>query len=372
MPYRRRFRRRRRTTPRTAAKKVQRNARYRRSSKSQSRQIVRLARSVSNIQHELKDDELHATYRMNVCFRCIPHSEQLNPPQKRNGIVIVPLTSGPSAVNPADPTYPSATGNFSDGGGTLNYGNCKWQPWVRPRSASAVNWMKLYNQTVKVRLESDQMDAPVTYQIFLLRVARKNHTETNSHGTIMQLAQRIDGTKFIGNGSLTPDTGFQRNNDYVSSVALKYTPASGTGVGNTFDTDDGTITGDPEGAGNDVMFNSNYYETVAKRTVKLGPQPNPLYEASLASLTQPKLTPASQPANNCMSKELTFKINYGGTKLSAVDGSGPSAVDQIQDIHYDNLNPKLKHWLVICPNVGTPVSNALCSINSVITCKVPA
>ena len=370
MPYRRSFRSRRKKAPRTAAKKVQRNARYRRSAKSQSKQIVRLARTVSRLQGDLKDDtELHASYRMELAFNAIPHSETLPAPVNRSGIMIIPLTSGPSAVTPADPDYPSATGNFSDGGGNLVFGNCKWQPWVRPRAASATNWMKLYKQTLKVRFDTRNMDKPVTYSVFILRVARKSHGETNATNTVLDLAQRIDGDKLLGNSSVGTGPGFQRNNDYISSVAIKYGLPTSAGAGAVIDTDNGLANGDPNGAGNDVMFNQNYYETVAKRVITVGPQP---YTVSPGQIPGSALVAAGNPSKNNMSHDLSFSINYGGAKLSAIDGSGPAAVDQIQDIHYNQINPKLKHWMVICPNIEAAAANAFVTVNSVVSCKLPS
>lgn len=375
--YRRRFRSRRSRRPRTAAKKVVRYARRRRSSKAQSRQIVRLARSISHINNELKEDELHASYRLDTTFRVIPSAQTISPPQPRHGIVVVPLTSGPSQIAPADPDYYSATGDFLTpdsvtGADALQFGNCKWNTWVRPRNASQMNWIKLYKQTVKLRFDADTMDSPITYTVFLMRVARTDHGKTNTDNTVMQLAQRIDGVKFLGNNGLSPDTGFQRNNDFTSSVALAYTAKQGQSLGNNWDTDNNRSDGVPLGAGNDVMFNSNMYDVISKRTFTLGPTPNPLYSEASATTTVATQSSGLIPRSNNMSHTISFSINYGGAKLSAVDGSGPSAIDQVQDIAYSQINPKLKHWLVICPNVSAPVSNAVCSLNSVISCKVPA
>jgi len=375
MPPGRRYQRRTRNAPKSSAARVKRNAKRYKGAKAQSGQIVKLARAVDRLQDDLKEDtEVHASYRMEVAFNCIPHSETLPTPVNRSGIMIVPLTSGPNAVTPADPVYPCATGNFSDSGGNLVFGNCAWAPWVRPRAASAVNWMKLYKQTVKVRFDANRMTTPVTYNVFLLRVARTSHGETNSANTMMDTAKRIDGTKFIGNSSsgASGDVGLTRNIDYISSVALKYTKKDSTGDGNKVDTDTGTLSGVPNGAGNDVMFNQNYYETVAHRKFTLGPQPNPFYN-QLPTTTQASIgTASSVTTPNRMSQDLTFHINYGGAKLSAIDGSGPGSIDQIQDVHYNEINPKLKHWLVICPNIEAAASNALCSINSVVSCKLPA
>ena len=375
MPSGRRYQRRTRNAPKSAAARVKRNAKRYKGAKAQSGQIVKLARAVDRLQDDLKEDtEVHASYRMEIAFNCIPHSETLPAPVNRSGIMIVPLTSGPNAVTPADPVYPSATGNFSDSGGNLVFGNCAWAPWVRPRAASAVNWMKLYKQTVKVRFDANDMSTPVTYNVFLLRVARTSHGETNSANTMMDTAKRIDGTKYIGNSSsgAAGDVGLTRNIDYISSVALKYTPSSTTGNGNDIDTDTGTLAGSPLGAGNDVMFNQNYYETVAHRKFTLGPAPNPLKRPAVSSDPQFGYSAGLTPSANQMSQDLTFHINYGGAKLSAIDGSGPGAIDQIQDVHYNEINPKLKHWLVICPNIEAAASNALCTINSVVSCKLPA
>lgn len=359
-------------------KRLAKRARYRKGAGAQSRQISKIANHLARLKADVKEDEeLHASYRMNLTFRCIPYGETISPPVNRNGIVIVPLTSGPSQVTPSDPSYPTATGNFRTidtvtGAPTLKFGNCQWHTWVRPRNASQMNWIKLYKQTIKVRFDADIMETPITYQVFLLRAARASHGQTNSDNTLMQLAQRLDGTKFIGNSSLSPDTGFQRNNDYTSSVALTYTPKQGQRLGNVWDTDNTRMDGDPLGAGNDVIWNNNYFEVVSKRKFTLGPQPNPQYTSLPATTSYALATASSQPVNNRMSEEMSFSINYGGAKLSSVDGGGPGAIDQVQDIHYSHINPKLKHWLVICPNVSAPVSNAVCSLNSVISCKVPA
>ena len=377
MPPRSRFRRGGPRKSRKPLKRLAKRARFRKGASAQSRQISKIATHLARLKADVKEDEeLHASYRMSVTFRCVPYSETISPAQNRHGIVVVPLTSGPSQVNPSDPSYPSATGNFltpnAQGNPALVFGNCKWNPWVRPRNASQMNWIKLYKQTVKLRFDADSMEAPITYQVFLLRAARANHGQTNTDNTLMQLAQRLDGTKFIGNSSISPDTGFQRGNDFISSVALAYTAKQGQQIGNKWDTDDNKVNGVPLGAGNEVIWNNNYYEVVSQRKFTLGPQPNPQY-TSLPTTSQAALGTASNvPAHNRMSQDLSFSINYGGAKLSAIDGSGPGAIDQVQDIHYSDINPKLKHWLVICPNVSVPVSNAVCSLNSVISCKVPS
>ena len=93
-----------------AEDKVARRAKYRKSAKAQSKQIVSLAKSINSIKHELKDHSVPVMWENNLQQNATLRNEPLGGPNgdqpynKSSNIVVIPLTS---VGNPAAGAIPN-------------------------------------------------------------------------------------------------------------------------------------------------------------------------------------------------------------------------------------------------------------------------
>ena len=194
------------------------------------------------------------------------------------------------------------------------------------------------------------------YHLFVIRLRRDK--DTNLANTMMARLADIDGTAYQGR----PDNvaRFTNGEDFYATQGFRGpTP---------------TDAGGTDSLGYElVRFNPERYEVVHTRTFALGRSLGPVGGATAIGPTSGGSS--TQHARDFY--ETSFRINYGGAKLMAPDDDADTQQTPItiSDINYSDINPKLKHWIVIMPQrQSTTVSNtgmARFSMLSNVTCKVP-
>ena len=370
---RRRYRHHRRGThaPRNATARVVKNAKYRKGARAQSKQIRTIGRALGRVQKNLRENQ-------NVDMKwkfAITNQRMINAnPASQGNIIVVPLLSGPTS----DP----AQGAKSSLIGTNPGSDCGWSP-VQPKGKSIQDsrgsfpWCKLYNATYKLCLHSNTLRKPVRYTMYVVRLARDD--ETDNDNTMLQRLFQIDGATNSGH----PDTSneFARDEDFYSIQGFDNPVLQGSTTQQGVTQPDGHL---------QVQINQQRYKVVHKRECVIGM--NTTSSANLPSTTSPSqvvqaFVPAgaSNPVNQSY-YETSFSLSLGGAKVQAsnIDGAGTAADPiTIGDITYTDINPKLKHWLVIFPSTATtypdpnPLSNqatgiAVMSLEGTCTSKVPA
>lgn len=376
MPYRRRYgryrRRRRQTTkPKNATARAVHRAKFRKGARAQSKQIRTIGKALGVVQKNLRENQ-------NVDMKwkfAITNQRMINAnPTTQGNIIVVPLLSGP--------TNDPATGAKSSLIGTGPGSDCGWSP-VQPKGKSVQDnrgsfpWCRLYNASYKLCIHSNTLRKPVRYTMFVIRLARND--ETDNDNTMLQRLFQIDGATNSGH----PDTlnDFARDEDFYSLQGYDNPVLQGTT----------TTQGTTQPTGHlQVQVNSQRYKVVHKRECVVGMNTN--CSAGLPSMSGPSqviqaFVPAGLSSHNNQSYyETSFKLNLGGAKIqpSNIDSAG-TATDPItiSDLTYTDINPKLKHWLVIFPSTVTnfpdlnPSSNtatgiAVMSLEGTCSSKVPA
>lgn len=376
MPYRRRYgryRRRRRTTkkPQNATARAVKSAKYRRGARAQQKQIKTIGRALGVVQKNLRENQ-------NVDMKwkfAITNQRMVNAsPATQGNIIVIPLMSGPTN----DPGQGAKSSLIGTGPGS----DCGWSA-VQPKGKSVQDnrgsfpWCRLYNASYKLCIHSNTLRKPVRYTMFVIRLARDD--ETDNDNTMLQRLFQIDGATNAGHPDTSND--FARDEDFYSLQGFDNPVLQGS-------TSQQGIT--QPGGHLQVQINQQRFKVVHKREAVVGM--NTVSSANLPSTTSPsQVVQAFVPAglashNNQSYYETSFRLNLGGAKVqpSNIDSAG-TATDPItiSDLTYTDINPKLKHWLVIFPSTETvfpdpnPLSNqatgvAVMSLEGTCTSKVPA
>lgn len=351
-----------RRRPRKGAKSVARRARYAKSAKAQSRQIATLGRSLVRLQKQsLRDATAISRYQIRIDSLELNSTAGIGTVNNK-GIFVFPLTSCTATGTNA------ASSSFSDP--AIKDGT--WSP-VQPTIGDVLStsadkaapaWIKMYKQHTRVAFHPNTINRSIRFDMFVVRLARDE--ETQSKGTMMQVLNEIDGVAFQGHPN--DANRFVKNEDfYATSGWVGANPGGGTAPST-----------DPYGY-DLVSMNSQRYKVLHKRQFVLGPVVNPV-APNPGALAIPAQTPAGQaPVHARDYYETSFTINYGGAKVMGhdVDVSSSKAPINITDITYSDLDPKLKHWIVLFPSrrsskdVGFEYGVPTISMLSNITCRVP-
>lgn len=372
MPTRRtstRTTRRRRHT--NATEKVIRNSKYRKSAKSQAKQIGTTARAVVRIQSQLRDNHnADLAYQINWANRKLT----TNNTTTLGNVVILPLSSGPTANSPQN----GATSNMpfiNSQDPTIC--DMAWS-LVQPISRSQADnrgppsWTRIFRQNVKLAFHSNTLTSQVRYTLFVVRIARPEDG-SDLDNTMLQRMNQMDGASGRGHPSLAAD--FARGEDFYAINGF----LNPQGQTNT------TVQGTDIPEGNLLpRMNHSRWKVIHKREFVLGParaNNNP----NLGQTSQAYTQPGAVGVDNTSFYSCNFNINYGGALVkpsnidSALTASNPISLN---DYSYQDLNPKLKYWCVIFPSKhvrdvdpapplyqqGVPVV----SLQSTISCKCPA
>ena len=363
-----------RRRPNGAEDKVARRAKYRKSANAQSKQIVSLAKSINHIKHELKDHSVPVMWENNLQQTSLLRNDLLGSPtaapfDKTSNICVIPLTS---IGDPASGAVPS-TQEASQGGLPTSTGGSAHVP-VQPygRDIGETNqphvgasWMKLYNQSVHMCFRQNNLNQPIRYKLFVVRLARPEDGSALD-STMLALRRRIDGLNFNG----CPDTtnSFVQGEDYY---------ASDSWIPNV-NGSQGAI--DNLGSALPSM-NSNRYVVEHQRSFVLGPMPRAI--ASTSAVVPPTYgavlsTPEARDYYECK-----FHIKYGGVKVMApniTSAQGKEQSQTITDIQYKDLRPDILRWCVVVAdrttiegtNGSSPNGCAVYTLRSSISSRVPA
>lgn len=374
MPYKRRYKRR----ANGAEDKVARVAKYKKSAKAQSKQIVSLAKSVNVIKHTLKDHTVPVMWENNlietVALRnqilggnsapIVPNSKQ---ERKNSNVLVFPLTS---VGNPEFGAYPSTNDRNASPSLVGGSSHIPVQPYGRAigqesnNSAIGASWMKLYNQKVHMCLRANDTGVPMRYKIYVVRLA-KPEDGSSLDSQFLATRRNIDGDLFKGCPNTL--TSFELDADYYASDGWN-PPSSGS---------PGAI--DEHGSAL-ASVNKNRFFVESSRTVTLGPQPrvNTSTSAVIAPVSASSL--ATPHARDYY--ETTFKISYGGVKVAAPNEQEQNVplrdrTQTIMDVKYENLRSDILRWLVIFPDTnltaqGTDLGAPVITLRSQISSRCPA
>lgn len=371
MPYKnRRTNRRRRANG--AEDKVARRAKYRKSAKAQSKQIVSLAKSINHIKHELKDHTVPVMWENNLQQTALLRNAALGSPtgptpyNKTSNIVVIPLTSvgnpeaGAIPNTQVGPSFPSLVGGAA---------HIPVQPYGRDigetnQPQTGASWVKLYKQRVHMCFRQNDMKIPCRYKLYVVRLA-KPEDGSSLDSTMLSLRENIDGIGF--NGFPSSNTSFKQEEDFYASDG--YLPAS-SGSSGAID-DLGCALG---------SLNPNRYKVEHSRSFVLGPMPRTV--SSTSQVVPPQYgavlsTPEARDYYECK-----FDINYGGVKICAPnrsnDTSSKELTQTIMDIEYKDIRPDILRWVVIMPDRTTIEGNGnlygcpVYTLRSSISSRVPA
>lgn len=346
----------RRTRARNATARVAKRSRYRRSARAQSGQIRTVAKAVLRVQKQLRDDQNSVSRWQTRIENHELDADVGSGIDNNKGIFVFPLTSGPgqaanAAVSSMDDPNSTAIRLFA-------WDNV--QPMVRDTESGQTNklgpaWIKLYTQTVRMCFYANTMNRGNKFHMAVIRLARDS--ETQSDNTILQRQTSIDGAALNGNPGV--GTRFNLNEDFYGVHGFRDPTPTDSGATdlNGYEL---------------IRINGERYKVVHQRQFALGRYVGPIAGTAVATQPAGSLT---QHARDYY--ETSFKINYGGAKLMAIDDDPLTSAEPItlSDVDYKNLDPKLKHWLVIWPqrkcstSAGTGMPRfSLCSN---VTCKVP-
>lgn len=381
MPYRRKSTRapRKRRVPyakrKNATERVVKASKFRKSARAQSKQIRTIARATTHIQRQLKDNQ-NVDMFWNIAWSnrtCA--TRQLS---TLGNIVVLPLTSGPTGNTPTN----GAISNLPFLNQDPNVKDMAWE-CIQPKGRSvqdgrsAPPWCKLFRQNVKMCFHTNNLRSQVRYTMYVIRIARPEDG-SQLDNTMLQRLQQIDGVTGLGHPSVASD--FANEEDYYcipGFVNPQLTPASATFAG----------TPSPEGC---LLPRMNYqrWKVIHRREFVLGPAigttiPTTATPQSMAvqTITQPG---ATSPDNTSF-YACDFNINYGGAilKPANIDASATAGDPQtLNDLSYEDINPKLKHWVVLFPSNRVQESDPpapayqqgvpVISLQSTISTKVPA
>lgn len=363
-----------RRRPNGAEDKVARRAKYRKSANAQSKQIVSLAKSINSIKHELKDHSVPLMWENNLQQFSLLRNDVLGSPNgapytKTSNICVIPLTS---VGDPASGAVPS-TQDASQGGLPTSAGGSAHvpiQPYGRDIGETnqphvGASWMKLYNQQVHMCFRQNNLNQPIRYKLFVVRLARPEDGSALD-STMLALRKRIDGISFAG----CPDSTntFVQGEDFYGSSS--WIPNVNGSIG----------AADEIGCALPSM-NSNRYVVEHQRSFVLGPMPRAI--ASTSAVVPPTYgavlsTPEARDYYECK-----FNIKYGGVKIMApniTSAQGKEQSQTITDIRYRDLRSDILRWCVVVAdrttiegsNASSPTGVPVYTLRSSISSRVPA
>lgn len=346
MPYRRRNYK--RSKP---LRKVAKRATRRTSAKSQARQISTIARHLSTLKHEVREDmTMTAIYRQQ--FQC--------PLKSTNNFVndiIVPLTCGVSQLPNPQPGYQPLTNLQLPASDPQSL---QWLPIWQPRElkpnsgsanrASVPPWCKVYSQTCTIKFWSGTLAQPNTVTVTVLRANPKGAVSN-----IKSITSRLDGENHEGP---TPDLASQidyiaKGQDYAANDGISFgQPVSGQPPLQP--------SRNPSGSMN-LKWNPELYTVEYQKQFTLGAALNPLRgnNQPVGDYVPERYQQAQfAPDQNQGSEYVNFRINYGGMKLSSVPelDSTSLALDpmEVTSMKYVDIPSEHKRWMVI--SQSNPVS----------------
>lgn len=373
MPYKRRYNGRRRRA-RGAEDRVARRAKYRKSAKAQSKQIVSLAKSINSVKHQLKDHTVPVMWENNLQQTSLLRNAALGgstsplPYTKTSNVVVIPLTSvgnpdtGAVPNTQDGPSYPSLVGGAA---------HTPVQPYGRDIGDTnqphvGASWMKLYTQKVHMCFRQGNMKIPCRYKMYVVRLAKPSDG-SSLDSTMLGLRRNIDGINFIGFPNSNAQ--FRQNEDFYASDG--YLPVS-SGTPGAID-NLGCALASP---------NRNRYFVEHSRSFVLGPMPRQVASTSTALPPQYNAVLSTPDARDYY--ECKFTLNYGGVKLMAPnhsdDTSSKEASQTIMDIRYEDIRPDILRWILIFPDrstiqgqeASTDFGCPVYTLRSTISSRVPA
>ena len=365
MPYGRKYRRRsfkRRKPLKRLAKRTYR----RRSARAQSKQIRTIARHLSTLKHDVRQDlTMKAVYGQSLTGALKSSTAEVTD-------IIIPLTCGVAPGDSSSPHVPMTNLN--------NVTHTGWDPVFQPRElapnsgdanrAGVPPWAKIYTQTVNLRFWAGTVKQPTVITVSCIRVNSK--AVSNIKGT----AARLDGENHEGPDPdvTTAPNYITRGIDYVCSPGLTFSqPAPGGSPTQVSSNPNGSV---------DLHGNKQLYTVEYQKTFVLGTSPNPLQGAPNETNPLPARA-LQQPANfapdaNQNMEICKFKVNYGGMKLSGIPpvANSAEAFDpmEVTATSYVNIPTEHKRWLVISssdPQVGASLYSPYMQMNSIISASVP-
>lgn len=367
---RRKFPTRRRRRSRKPVKSVARRSRYRKSATAQSGQIRTLARHLSRLKQDVKDDtSMSAVYSMNF-------QAPVKTTTAANPHCIIPLTCGVSQKT-ASPFQPVTNLNLPQAYGTT----LGWEPIFQPRDlhpttaqgnrAAVPPYIKLYKQTCKLRFWAGTVQQPVDITVSVIRLNTKGPI-----ANVKSIASRVDG---IDHAGPAPDQSnseayIMQNRDYAASDGVTF-PQPAVGGGPPM-----FPSMNPGGDCN-ILWNKELWTVEYQKQFTLGSARNPFATPAVADTdpTVPYAAPAQgYPDDNQFSEECRFTINYGGLKLSSVPPPDATALAldtmTVTDMAYKNIPPEHKRFLIVSsslPQVGASVYAPYMQFSSRISSRVP-
>lgn len=344
MPYTRKFRRQSRRTS-GAEDKVARRAKHRKSAKAQSKQIISLAKSINYIKEELKDHTVPVMWENNLQQTGQLKNHLLGNPlvpdtTKASNICVIPLTSIGDPDSGAVPNTQTTAPFPSLVGGSAH---TPVQPFGRDVGDTnqphvGASWMKLYSQRVNMCFRSYNLQVPVRFRLFVVRLAKPD--ESSNSATLIASRRCIDGENMSGCPQSLND--FSEGRDFYASDSI--TPIM-SGVAGSIDNKACAL----------FSLNPNKYFIEHSRSFTLGPRPRRL--ASTSTDIQPYLPAAQSTPEARDYYECSFKINYGGVKISAPNHKDESTNKEesqtIMDIKYNSIRPDILRWVVVAPDIST-------------------
>lgn len=324
-----------------ATERVATKAKNSTGAKAQGRQITTLAKATSRIQRQLRDNQ-----NTDIMWSCAWANRLLctRSLTSLGNVVVLPLTSGP-------------TGNTTTDGAVSNLPflnqdpNAKDMAWaaVQPKGRSvqdargAPPWCKLFRQNVRMCFHANSLRSQVRYTMYVVRLARPEDGSTLDN-TMLQRISVIDGVTGLGHPSAATD--FINGEDFYcipGFINPQMSPVT-------------TIMGQasPEGCLLPRM-NPQRYKVVHKREFVLGPARATVLPTSATPITQAAQAVTQVGATNPDNTSFyhcEFSINYGGALIKPANIDAPSASDPqtLNDLTYQDINPKLKHWVILFPS----------------------
>lgn len=361
-----------RRRPNGAEDKVARRAKRNTSAKAQSKYIVSLAKSINVIKHELKDHSVPLMWECNLqqtqplrnAFLGGPGQSAYN---KSSALCVIPLTSVGDPESGAIPNTQSGSSFPSLVGGSAH---TPVQPWARDIGDTnqphvGASWMKLYNQRVHMCFRQNDLQVPVRFKLYVVRLARPEDG-SSLDSTLLASRRCIDGENLVGAPQARED--FEQDRDFYASDGFT-TVSSGT-----------------PGAIDNVAsalfsLNTNKYTIEHQRSFVLGPMPRRV--SSTSQVVRPYI-PAVQATPDARDYyECAFDIKYGGVKIMAPTHKDNTTTKEepitIMDVKYKDIRSDILRWVVIAPDINTmetPVNglngHPVYTMRSTISARVPA
>ena len=329
-----------------AEDKVARRAKRNKSAKAQSKQIVSLAKSINYIKEELKDHTVPVMWENNLQQTGQLKNQVLGNPlvpdtSKASNVVVIPITSLGDPDSGAVPNTQSGSPAPSLVGGAAHL---PVQPFGRDVGDTnqphvGASWMKLYTQKVNMCFRQYNLQLPIRFRLYVVRLARPEDGSSND-STFMASRRCIDGENFVGCPQTLND--FSEGRDFYASDSV--TPIM-SGVAGSIDDKACAL----------FSLNPNKYFVEHSRSFTLGPRPRRL--TSTSTDIQPYLPAAQSTPEARDYYECAFTIKYGGVKISAPNHKDETTNKEesqtIMDIKYNSIRPDILRWIVVAPDIST-------------------